>query len=293
MIEELKKAGKIAAESLDFGKTLIKENADVKEIIEKIEAKIISLKGLPAFPVQISINETAAHFIPSTKLMLKESDLVKLDVGVHINGFIADTAATIEVKTKDFSNIIKAAEEALNNAIKLIKPGTKICEIGRVIEENIKKYNLNSIKNLSGHSIGQYNTHAGLTIPNYDNKNNEELKNGDLIAIEPFVTNGTGFVEESKPSGVYALVEKRPVRDKNTRFILDFIENEYQTLPFSKYWLIKKFGQFKTEFALNQLEREKIIYSYPQLIERSKGIVSQAEHTIYVNDKSIVTTKIN
>ncbi|MEW6063323.1 MAG: type II methionyl aminopeptidase [Nanoarchaeota archaeon] len=293
MIEELKKAGRIASDALNFGKTLCKEDADVKEIIERIENKIELLKGKPAFPTQLAINEVAAHFLPDNQLKLKAGDLVKLDIGVHINGFIADTAATIEIKTKNFSNMIKAAEEALDNTIKLIKPGIKIFEIGAVIEETIKKYNLNPIKNLSGHSIEQYNTHAGITIPNYNNKNEEELKDGTLIAIEPFATSGIGFVEESKPSGIYSIIERKPVRDKNTRLILDFIENEFKTLPFSKYWLINKFGQFKTEFALGQLEREKILYSYPRLVERSKGIVSQTEHTIYISDKPVIITKID
>ena len=169
-LEKIKKAGRIAGESLNFGKTLIKEYASVKEIIEKIENKIEFLKGKPAFPAQLAINEVAAHFLPDNELKLKEGDIVKLDLGVHINGFIADTAATVEVKTNKNKELIQASQEALTNALKIIKQDIKIYEIGKVIEETTKKFNFKPITNLSGHSLEPFDTHAGITIPNYDNK---------------------------------------------------------------------------------------------------------------------------
>lgn len=288
-LEKIKKAGRIAAESLSYGKTLIKEGASVKEIIEKIEKKIASLNGKPAFPPQISINEVAAHFIPDTDLVLNEGNLIRIDLGAHIDGFIADTAMTVEVKTNNNKELIAASSEALDNAIKIINKDTKIYEVGKVIEETIKKFNFKPITNLSGHSINTYNLHSGLTIPNYNNNNQNKLGNC-LIAIEPFATNGIGLVQEGKSSNVYKLVNIKPVRDKNTRLILEFIEKEYSTLPFSKFWLIKKFGSISS-YAINILERENILYSYPQLVEKGKGLVSQAEHTVYIGDKVIVTTK--
>ena len=290
-LEKIKKAGKIAGESLNFGKTLIKEGTSVKEIIEKIENKIESLKGKPAFPTQLSINEVAAHFLPDSELKLKAGDIVKLDLGVHIDGFIADTAATVEIKTNKNKELIQASKEALDNALKIIKQDIKIYEIGKVIEETIKKFNFKPITNLSGHSLEPFDAHAGITIPNYNNNNKDKL-NSVLIAIEPFATTGIGLVQESKPSNVYKLMNAKPVRDRNARLILSFIEKEYLTLPFSKFWLIKKFGAI-ANYALNVLEKENVIYSYPQLIEKSKGLVSQFEHTVLIDDKVIITTKID
>ncbi len=284
------KAGKIAASALEYTKSIIKIEGDMQETIDKIEEKIFSLGGNLAFPVQISLNKVAAHFLPIEEIKFKKEDVIKVDIGVQINGYIGDTATTIIFDKKN-ENLIKSSEEALNEAIKLAKPGTKVCEIGKVIEETIKKYGFNSIKNLSGHSIEQYNLHSGTTIPNFDNKDGTILEEGQVIAIEPFATTGIGIVIEGKPSTIYKLINKKPVRDKNTKIILEFIEENYKTLPFSKRWLVKKFNLLKTNLALNTLERENIIYHYPQLTEKSSGIVSQAEHTVLVQKNPIVLTK--
>jgi len=292
MNQDLINAGKISAQSLEYAKTLIKENASAKEIIEKVEAKIISLGRKPAFPVQLSINEMAAHFLPIEEKILKKSDLVKIDLGVSINGFAGDIATTVEVTTNTHKKLIEASEKALKAAIEAIKPGIEVCKVGEIIEGVIKSYGFNPIRNLSGHSITQYNLHSGITVPNYNNGDKTKLEAGMIIAIEPFATTGNGLVKEHKASGIYALVNKRPVRDFETRRILQFIEKEYNTLPFSSVWLKKIFNPFKVTLALNTLEKEEIIHQYPQLIEKSNGIVSQAEHTLIIENPPKIITKI-
>ena len=288
-MENWLKAGKITAEVIDYGSSLIKVGAHPFEVITKIENKISELKAQPAFPPQISINEFAAHCIPEKEIVFKEGDLVKLDVGISIDGAIGDSAVSIDLGNN--KELIKASEEALNEAIKIIKIGTKLNEIGSVIEKTITKFGFKPVKNLSGHSIEEYKEHAGLTIPNYDDGNTTKLTKGQVIAIEPFATSGSGYIQDGKESRIYKLLTIKQVRNQITRDILKYIIENYKTLPFSKHWLIKKFGPFKSGFALKILEREGVLYHYKQLVEKSKEKVSQAEHTLLIDDEVIVSTK--
>lgn len=290
-MEKWIEAGKIAGEALEYGRSLIKEDVSILEVADKVEAKILELGAKPAFPVNISINEVAAHVIPkyNDESRIKKDDMVKLDVGVHIDGFIGDTALTIDLGSNP--ELVKASQEALEEAIKITQIGTKINEIGRVIQEVIQSYGFSPIKNLSGHSIEKYIQHAGMTIPNFDNGNKMELKKNQIIAIEPFATNGMGAIFEGKQSGIYKLENVKNIRNMTAREVLGFIIDEYKELPFAKRWLIKKFG-LKAGLALNTLEREKIIYQFSELPEKNKGLVSQAEHTLLIQDKVQVLTKI-
>ncbi len=290
-MDDWQKAGKIAAQSLQFGKKLIKVDANILDVIEKIENEIKKLNGSPAFPAQVSINDMAAHFTPNDErdLKFKEGDLVKLDVGVHVNGFIGDNALTVDLG--DNKELSKASELALKEAIKLAKPGIKIYHIGEVIEKTITEFGFKPIKNLSGHGLDQYEPHSGLTIPNYNNNDELELEEDQVIAIEPFATNGIGLVEDGKLSGIYKLVNAKQVRNDISREVLKYIIQEYKTLPFAKRWLLKKFDSFRVNFALRVLEKESILHHYPQLPEKSKGLVSQHEFTLRVKDNPEILTK--
>ena len=282
------KAGEISSEVLEYGKNLIKKDKSVLEIIENVESKIFQLGGKPAFPAQISINEIAAHYSPVKEdFSIKEQDIVKLDVGVHVNGAIGDNAVTVG----NNKELIEASREALNEAIKIIQIGTKLKDIGKVIDKTISSYNFKPIKNLTGHSIDLYEQHSGISIPNYDNNDNFKLEKGMLIAIEPFATTGIGMIEEGKDSGIFKLEKIKSVRTQISKEVLDFIIKEYKTLPFTKRWLLKKFPEFQVNFALNNLEKEGIISQYRQLPEKSKGLVSQAEHTLLIDDQVKILTK--
>tara|TARA_Y100000310_G_scaffold159627_1_gene159284 strand:+ start:45393 stop:46253 length:861 start_codon:yes stop_codon:yes gene_type:complete len=277
------KAGKISAEALNYGKRLVKIDVSLLDVVNKVEAKIESLGGKPAFPVNLSINHIAAHNSPTEndKTKFKENDLVKLDLGVHVDGCIGDHACSIDLGGN--KDLIDASQEALKEAVRIIKPGVKIREIGFVIQEKIKEFNFSPVRNLSGHSISEYNIHAGMTIPNYDNGDETELEEGIIIAVEPFATNGEGKVIDGKGSDVYTILNKKNIRNENARKILKEIE-KYNGLPFAKRWITSPMK----DFSFNLLEREKIIRQYPQLIENSKGLVSQSEYTLMVG-KGVLT----
>lgn len=281
------KAGKIGAEVLTYAKSIAKPRMPLLEIAEKIEAKIAQLGAKPAFPVTLSLNYLAAHCtpIPNDKTMFTEEDTLKIDIGCHLDGYVSDTALTIGPNKE----LIKASEGALKEAIKLATPGTQLRTIGKKIQETISSFGFSPVFNLSGHQIKQYDLHAGMTIPNYDNGDTTVLKEGQIIAIEPFATTGKGKITEGKASTIYRLIQSKPVRDATTKKVLAYIEKEFSTLPFSKRDLVKKFPT--AGFSLNILEREGILKHYAQLIEETRGIVSQAEHTVLVKDTPIVLTK--
>jgi len=285
------KAGKIAGEALLYGKKLIKEGEKLVEITKKVEEKIKELKGEIAFPAQISINEIAAHYCPdiNDETIIKNGDLVKLDIGAHVDGDIGDTALSVDVGGDKNLELIRASKDALKIAIENMRPDVELKEVGKAIEEVIVGYGFQPIRNLSGHEIKNYELHAGLTVPNYDNGDKTKLKEGQIFAVEPFATNGEGFVKDGKLGGVYSVVMPRNVR--SGREVLGYIMDKYQTLPFARKWLLNNFSEFKINFSLRILEREAVIQQYHQLVERTNGLVSQTEHTIKVADKPVILTK--
>ena len=172
--EKIIQAGEITKQVREWIKPQIKKDIPLLEIAEKIESKIIELKGTPAFPVNLSINEIAAHYTPSYNDENKSQGLLKIDFGVNIDGWLADTAFSIDLEnSEENKKLIDASEKALENAIKKLKEATPINEIGKEIQETIEKNKFSPIVNLSGHEMEKYELHAGVTIPNIDNKKNE------------------------------------------------------------------------------------------------------------------------
>jgi len=288
-LKDWKKASRIAAEALQYGSTLIKTGASFTKVSEQIDKKIIELGGSPAFPTQMALNEQAAHFTTDINEDFEFSDeLVCLDVGVHINGCIGDNAMTIDL-SKKYTELVKASREALDNAIKIIQLGTPLGEIGKTIQETIESYGFSPIKNLSGHALGEYNVHAPPTIPNFNTNDKTPLKKG-VIAIEPFATPGAGMIYESGIPVIFNVVNKKPVRSPITRNVLKEIE-KYKNLPFCTRWL-SKFSEGQIKFALRELKSINMIKGYPPLIDQNKGMVSQAEHTLLIDDKIEVLTSL-
>ncbi len=288
-IENYKKAGKIAAETVAFARGFVKKNMLLIEIAEKIEGKISELGGECAFPVNLSLNEIAAHYTPGLNDKTIAQGILKIDLGVVIAGFIADTAFSLDLTdNEEFKEIIELNEKALDKALSVIKPGIKVNEIGKQIFSLVKGSKYSVIRNLSGHSLGEDEIHAGLTISNYENSNENKLNN-IAIAIEPFLTTGNGEVYESSLSEIFMLQKPGSVRDREARKIIEFISENYKTRPFCKRWLERKFT--KVGFILSQLTKQGILHNFPVLIEKSKKPVSQAEHTVIIHDVAEVTTK--
>ena len=290
--ERIIQSGKIAAQVREFAKSIVKKDMLLIEIADKIENKIIELGGKPAFPTNLSINDISAHYTPSYDDKTLASGLLKIDLGVHIDGWIADTAFSIDLEnSEENKKLIDSTEQALNNAIESIKEKISISinEIGKTIQKTIETKGFSPIINLSGHEMKQHDLHAGIIIPNIDNKKQIIITKGQY-AIEPFATSGSGKVHDGAPHGIYQLQDTKNVRSPIARDVLNFIIKEHKTLPFCSRWIVKKFTT-KALFGLRQLEENENLHHFPQLIESSKNAVSQAEHTILIDDEVRVTTR--
>lgn len=294
--ENYVRAGKIASETVKYAKSFIKSGMLLLEIADKIEDKIKELGGGIAFPVNLSMNEVAAHYSPSSRDTTKSEGLLKVDLGVEVGGFIADTAFSLDLTDdKKFEKMIKLNELVLEKALAKVKAGFKLKEIGNTIQAEVEDYNKKNntkfsiIRNLSGHALGENQIHAGLTISNYRNENETELDD-IAIAIEPFLTEGVGEIYESSSGEIFMLQSDGQARDRDARKVLEFIKENYQTRPFCKRWL-EKAGLPKVNLCLSLLTKQDILHNFPVLIEKSKMPVSQQEHTVVLNEKVVITTK--
>jgi len=294
-VELYKKAGQIAAQvKREVGK-MIKPGASVLEICEFVERRIRELGGEPAFPCNFSINEVAAHYtaLPNDKSRIPEDSVVKIDIGVHVQGYIADTAITISLSPK-YENLVLAAEEALEKALEIIRPGIRVTEIGAVIERVAKNYGVKPIRNLGGHNLAPYTIHAGESIPNHrDYLSLWRIKDESAYAIEPFVTNGVGVVEEGNIVAIYALRKAFKVKSlkRDELKVFTFLSKKFKTLPFCVRWLYEL--ELSTESIINILERlnkRGIIHKYPILIEAKRGIVTQFEDTVVIHRGEVIVT---
>lgn len=287
------KAGKIAAEVREMVRIKNWAGRSVYEICEEVENEIKKRGAKCAFPVNASINEIAAHYTaePNDPITITDSDLVKIDLGVQINGYIADTAVTV-CHDAQYDGLIKAAEEALSNAMSMVKVGVKASDIGRIIEKTIKQLGFKPIANLSGHSLGQYTIHAGRSIPNIWSVGGFSLSENTAYACEPFVTTekGGGFVRNGKIKNIFALNSRKKTKNDEADKLLDYIWEEFNMLPFALRWITKDWEEKNARELLEQLINKKAVQAYPILIEINGQRVAQAEHTFIPNENGVTVT---
>ncbi len=288
IIAKYREAGRIARESLKLGEELIKPGKCMRDALLKIEEFILREGGFPAFPPQISLNEVAAHFYPDESVLFKEGDLAKLDVGVSVDGFIADNAVTYDLGNN--KELVSASREALDEALKLVRPGVKIRDIGKKIQEVITSKGFVPIINLSGHGLGRFKVHMAPTIANVDIDSEHVLEEGMVVAVEPFATTGAGMVYESSHPTIFTLLQEKPLRRPESRKVLEEIKS-YNGLPFSSPALFRKFGKASTLFAIREMKQQGMLREHPPLIEKDKGLVSQAEHSVLVLENPIIYTR--
>lgn len=306
MIDSYLKAGKIVSEIREEASKMIKEGTLVLDLVEFVEGEILKRGAGIAFPCNVSINEIAAHYTSpyEDKTKIEGGDLVKLDLGAEVDGYIADSAITVMADGKNLvekfgddtlnlnEEIIEASSAGLDAAIATVRDGVEIGKIGEAVNEAIKEYKLNPIANLTGHSLEQNNLHAGLSIPNVNNHDTKKLHEGNAIAIEPFATNGVGWVDDAPGHYIYSYITKRPFRMKQTQNVLKYIGNNYPYLPFSGRWLTKEFKPSRVPSILKQLSEGMALYSYSPLKEKSNCWVSQKEHTVLVEKEGCTITTI-
>ncbi|MCW1293978.1 MAG: type II methionyl aminopeptidase [Candidatus Parvarchaeota archaeon] len=286
------KAGRIGKEVREYAVSIVKPGMALLDLARNIESKFAQLGSKLAFPPNLSINDTAAHYSPGfdDQIILKEGDMLKIDIGASVDGCLSDTAATVVVG-EDPSPLVNASREALENVIKIMKPGMSIDEIGETIERTIRGAGFSPIVNLGGHGISLYNVHEGEFIPNVNQQNGKKLRMEGVVAVEPFSTTGNGYVIDSSSGEIFMFQSDRNVRDKTAREILEFIKSEYKTLPFSRRWVVEKYGRV-ANYALDVLTGNKALYRFPVLKEESGGNVSQFEHTFLFDRGEVTVTTL-
>jgi methionyl aminopeptidase len=290
--EKYLKAGAIAARVRKEGAGMIKPGALLLDVAEFVEDELRRQGGKPAFPVNLAINNIAAHYTPCSgdDWRFVSGDLVKLDVGVHVDGYIADTALTVEVVTGRWAPLIDATRDSLEMVLESIAPGMMVRTIGATIERVIRAKGFEPVSNLTGHSLERYNLHAGLSVPNIDDKSIDDLKPGMAVAIEPFATNGAGRVAGRKSGNIYKLLRMKETGDMELDELVKRVHDEFRFMPFPERWVAKNIG--RPEKALKKLLRQGIFATYPILSEVKGGMVSQYEHTvIFAEGRAIVTTR--
>ena len=289
------KAGKIASEQREKTRKKDHVGCTLLTICESIEREIKESGGTPAFPVNVSLNDIAAHYTaePNDETTVKENDILKVDIGVHVEGYIADTAVTVSYDPHQEA-LIKSAENALNEAVRIARVNTKASEIGNLIENTISKMGFKPIQNLSGHSLAQYTIHAGKSIPNIRTIGPSfGLSSNQAYAIEPFVTvnDGQGVVYEGNTRNIFAIMSRKPAKDENVDKFLTYLWNKFRTLPFALRWILDSYEELEARQMLDILVKKRNVHAYPILIEGNNKFVAQAEHTIMlINGSTRVIT---
>jgi len=286
-LESYHRAGEIASKVREEIKNGTKEGILVIEVCERVERRIRELGGKPAFPCNVSINEVAAHYTspPGDERRIPQAAIVKIDIGVHVDGYIADTATTVCFDS-EHEGMIHAAEMALEKAIEIIRPGLSTSHLGSEIQKVIEGQGFKPISNLTGHQLGRYMVHTGKSLPNVSHFSMSKIRAGDVYAIEPFVTltNAAGRVENGPEAHIYRFVKRKSLGHPESKRLLRFIETRFRTLPFAERWLAEYGPGKEHRAAFSDLLASKCLMAYPVFVEASGKEVAQAEHTVYIDE---------
>ncbi|XP_013788572.1 methionine aminopeptidase 2-like [Limulus polyphemus] len=296
--KELRQAAEAHRQTRQYMQKIIKPGMKMIDICEQLEStarKLIGENGLKAglaFPTGCSLNNCAAHYTPNAgdETVLQEDDVCKIDFGTHINGRIIDCAFTLAYNTK-YDKLLEAVRDATNTGIKEAGIDVRLCDVGGAIQEVMesyeieldgKTYQVKSIRNLNGHSIGPYRIHAGKTVPIVKGGEATRMEEGEFYAIETFGSTGKGYVHDDMEVSHYMKdydVGHVPLRLTRSKQLLNVINQNFGTLAFCRRWL-DRLGQTKYLLALKDLCDKGIVVPYPPLCDIKGCYTAQFEHTI-------------
>ena len=287
ILDSYLEAGKIASRVLTRSLPLVKAGAPFLRVVEEVEDLVRSGGAGLAFPLNLSLNEAAAHDTASAgdDRVFRAGDVVKMDLGVHLDGYIADTAGTVDLGEN--APLIRASRSALEKAISLVKPGVSTGDLGAAIQGEIEGQGFRPVANLTGHGLGRYEIHTPPTVPNIRMHGGAVLREGMVFAIEPFASTGTGLVADGPRVQIFQQTGDRPARLPDARRVLDQVRDRHG-LPFARRWISGE----RLDITLPSLVRSGHLHAYPVLRDVPGSLVSQAEHTVIVTgDGCIVTTR--
>jgi methionyl aminopeptidase len=287
-----------------YAHRMIKPGLSLTEIAENIENSTRALtehpgleegdalKGGVGFPTGLNINHIAAHYSPNAgnKIILGEQDVMKVDIGVHLNGLIVDSAFTVAFDDK-YDNLLTAVREATNTGVREAGIDVRVGDIGAAIQETMesyeieldgKTYPIKSIRNLNGHDIVPYSIHGGKSVPIVKSNDQTKMEEGEVFAIETFGSTGRGYVNDDLETSHYALrgdAPNVPLRVSSARNLLNVIKKNFGTIPWCRRYL-DRLGQEKYLLGLNNLVQAGIVEAYPPLVDTKGSYTAQFEHTI-------------
>jgi methionyl aminopeptidase len=287
ILDRYRESGHIARKILDKGAGEVRIGASYLEVVEYVEDMVGNEGAGLAFPLNLSLNEAAAHDTasPGDERIFRKGDVVKLDLGVHLDGYIADTATTIDLGSN--SLLLEASEQALARAIGCVRPGVTTGQLGAAIQGEIESRGYRPVANLTGHGLDRYVIHKSPNIPNIGGDGGAVLEEGMVFAIEPFASTGSGRVNERPRTEIFQQTAIKPVRLASARKIIESVR-ERRGMPFARRWLPVD----KTDLALSALVRMQVLRSYPVLADLTGSLVTQHEHTLIVTEEGcLVTTR--
>jgi methionyl aminopeptidase len=292
-LDKYKKAGEVAVKIRDHLKEMAKPGAKALDLCETADKMIAEAGMKPAFPLNISVNNHCAHYTCpwEDELKLTRRDVVKIDVGVQYDGFIADTALTVAFNDVH-NDLIKASKEATETAVKVIRVGGYTGKIGDLIENIIEGYGFTTIKDLSGHLLLPYRVHGPKTIPNVSGRKGNLILQDEAYAIETFASTGAGESHSDRTKlYIVRLAEGRfPLRTDAAKQVRRLIDKEYFRLPVATRWIYKELGVAKAKMGIRELIQVGALYQYHVLADVSDAFVSQHEHTVYMTPEGPIKT---
>jgi methionyl aminopeptidase len=289
--EQYKKSGRITAQVKGVVRSAVKPGIGFLEMCDLVKKEVESRGGQLAFPTGIGVNQVTAHYAPQDgdDSVFGENDLVKVDFGVHVDGYVTDTSVSVTFNP-DYNLLLEATERALEAAITIARRETRTGEIGREIHREAARFGFKTIENLTGHTVDRYVVHAGKSIPNLYMPGMQSLKKGDVFAIEPFLTfeSAAGYVVDTPRQTIFSLVARKRTGTQELDGFAERVWSERKTLPFTPRWYAGEFGKEKISTIINRLVAKKIIRAYPTLVEASGSPVAQFEHTMALDEAGLV-----
>lgn len=285
-LDKLRRSGVISATALAHGRKMIVPGAKLEDIQRAVETVIRDMGGSPAFPAQTSRNHIAAHYCspPGDPTTIQPGDIVKLDCGTHVDGYVTDNATTVDLRDGENSLLLAASRMALENAIAVMGPGTSLTEVGRQVEDTIQSLGFKPVRNLCGHGVARFTIHCAPSVPNYPDTKAARLRPNMTIACEPFASDGKGMIDVDGKSEVFMLKRDTRLKD-NLPAELGRAMETTQGLPFARRDLVRWLGSLqKGEDALKLLLKKDLLDEYPPLCERPGVRIAQFEHTIFIHE---------
>lgn len=289
--DKFREAGRITAEVREFGRSLVRPGVRLATVVESCDARIRELGAKTAFPAQISRNHIAAHYCPppGDDTIADTGDILKLDLGAHVDGYVADTAVTVDLRDGADSMLSMASKLALENVIAIAGPGVAISELGRTIHDTISSMGFRPVFNLTGHGVSRFVIHCAPHIPNFDDKRPGRLKAGQVVAIEPFATDGRGYIEEVGKAEVFQATREIKPKDRLPAKLARALES-FQKLPFARRDLVRYMSPKEGEESLKLLKKKRLLREYPPLAEKPGTRISQHEHTLMITESGAEVT---